>query len=73
MSNCLGGGSCDHNGDQGCNGGLPTQAFESIIQVSRPFDSMLIVFFQAGGIEAESEYPYEGRDDTCKFAKSKVS
>jgi cathepsin F len=50
---------CDHNGDQGCNGGLPTQAMQSIIT--------------AGGIEAESDYPYEGRDGTCTFAKSKVA
>jgi cathepsin F len=50
---------CDHNGDQGCNGGLPTQAMQSVIT--------------AGGIEAETDYPYEGRDGTCTFSKSKVA
>jgi len=50
---------CDHNGDQGCNGGLPTNAFESIIQ--------------AGGIESESDYPYKGIDGQCQFQKSKVA
>ncbi len=45
---------CDHV-DQGCNGGLPTDAYKAIQKL--------------GGIETESAYPYEGRDDTCKFRK----
>jgi len=49
---------CDHNGDQGCNGGLMWQAFESIIQ--------------AGGIETEADYPYKGVDGTCAFDKTKT-
>jgi len=46
-------------GNQGCNGGLPSQAFEYIRS--------------AGGIEAEKDYPYTGRDGQCKFAASKIA
>jgi cathepsin F len=49
--------SCDDNGDQGCNGGLPSNAMEWIIK--------------NGGIETEADYPYEGVTGTCKQDKSK--
>ncbi|MQK21441.1 C1 family peptidase, partial [Escherichia coli] len=44
--------------DAGCNGGLMNNAFEYILQ--------------AGGIQREKDYPYTGRDGTCKFDKSKI-
>jgi len=50
---------CDKNGDQGCNGGLPSNAFQYIIS--------------AGGIESESDYPYKGVDGSCSFSKSKAA
>merc|ERR1719440_622474 len=43
--------SCDHNGDQGCNGGLMDNAFGWIQQ--------------NGGICKESDYPYQGTTGTC--------
>ena len=49
---------CDHNGDQGCNGGLMDNAFEWIEQ---------------NGIAAEADYPYtsgQGVTGTCDSAKS---
>ena len=48
---------CDHNGDQGCNGGLPSQAMQYVIN--------------AGGIESEKAYPYYASDQQCKY-NSKV-
>merc|ERR1719389_1379728 len=43
--------SCDHNGDQGCNGGLMDNAYGWIKQ---------------NGICSESDYPYEGVTGQCK-------
>lgn len=45
--------------DQGCNGGLPSNAYEYIIK--------------AGGIETEDNYPYTAADGTCAFSASKVA
>lgn len=42
--------------NQGCRGGLPSQAFEYI--------------HWAGGIEGESTYPYVPRDSKCTFDKA---
>jgi C1A family cysteine protease len=48
---------CDHNGDQGCNGGLMQTAFQ---------------YIQTAGIEADSAYPYRARDQTCAYKKASV-
>jgi len=49
--------------DEGCNGGLPSQAYLEIKRL--------------GGLELESDYPYTGHGDKCSFnktmAKVKVS
>ena len=50
---------CDHNGDMGCNGGLPSQAIQYAVE--------------NGGVETESNYPYTGSDGTCDFVKKEVS
>nr|XP_034833780.1 uncharacterized protein LOC117990447 [Maniola hyperantus] len=42
--------------DQGCNGGLPDNAYRAIEQL--------------GGLEAENDYPYEGENDKCSFNKT---
>ncbi|XP_041968994.1 uncharacterized protein LOC121725893 isoform X2 [Aricia agestis] len=42
--------------DDGCNGGLPDNAYRAIEQL--------------GGLEVETDYPYEGADDKCSFNKT---
>jgi len=45
--------------NMGCNGGLPSQAFEYIKH--------------AGGIELGTDYVYTGRDGTCRFNAAKIA
>lgn len=42
----------------GCNGGLPSQAFEYIKY--------------NGGLDTEEAYPYTGKDGVCKFSSENV-
>ncbi|KAH7645822.1 cathepsin F [Dermatophagoides farinae] len=42
--------------DNGCGGGLPTNAFKTVIQL--------------GGIESETDYPYDAENEKCHFKKS---
>ncbi|XP_071963197.1 cathepsin L-like [Antedon mediterranea] len=44
--------------DEGCNGGLPSQAYEAIIKL--------------GGLMTEKGYPYKGRGADCTFVKSQA-
>jgi len=45
-------------GNQGCDGGLMTQAMDYIIS--------------NGGVDTESYYPYTAEDGTCHFSKSNI-
>jgi len=50
---------CDKKtGDQGCEGGLPSNAYKDMIQNKL-------------GLELESAYPYKGQDEKCQAAKIK--
>jgi KDEL-tailed cysteine endopeptidase len=46
-----------HNGNQGCNGGMPIWAYEYVIQ--------------NGGLCSETDYPYTGQDGTCQASTCK--
>lgn len=48
---------CDKT-DQGCGGGLMTDAYAAIEKL--------------GGLELESDYPYEGHNDQCHLARGKI-
>ena len=49
---------CDKR-DNGCNGGLPENAYKTL--------------FEIGGLEKESDYGYDGKDEACKFNRTKVA
>uniref|UniRef100_A0A8D8LX28 Cysteine proteinase CG12163 n=1 Tax=Cacopsylla melanoneura TaxID=428564 RepID=A0A8D8LX28_9HEMI len=46
--------------DAGCNGGLMTNAFETIINKL------------GGGLEGEKDYPYKGSNKACTFDKTEI-
>ncbi|PAV60527.1 hypothetical protein WR25_25536 [Diploscapter pachys] len=45
--------------DQGCEGGLPSNAYKEIIRL--------------GGLESEDKYPYDARGESCHVAKPDIS
>lgn len=47
---------CDTNGDHGCKGGLPSNAYQDMIKNNL-------------GLELESMYPYAGRNGACAVKK----
>ncbi|CAH1264604.1 CTSF [Branchiostoma lanceolatum] len=49
---------CDKR-DNGCNGGLPENAYKTLMGI--------------GGLELESDYRYDGKDEACKFDRQKVA
>ncbi|CAI4225171.1 unnamed protein product [Auanema sp. JU1783] len=49
---------CDHL-DQGCNGGLPSNAYKEIMNM--------------GGLEPEDKYPYDAKDETCHLSRPDIS
>lgn len=49
---------CDTR-DNGCNGGLPENAYKTL--------------FELGGLELESDYGYDGKDETCQYNRSSVA
>jgi len=49
---------CDTR-DSGCNGGLPENAYKTL--------------FEIGGLETEEDYGYDGKDEACKFNRSRVA
>jgi len=55
LVDCAGGPFKNH----GCNGGLPSQAFQYIMW--------------AGGQEKSTDYKYTAKDGKCQFAKSKIA
>jgi len=48
---------CDKSSDEGCKGGLPSNAFKYMISTRT-------------GLELESKYPYTARDGTCSAQKA---
>jgi len=49
---------CDTR-DAGCNGGLPENAYKTLLEL--------------GGLEKESDYGYDGKDEACQYNRSRVA
>lgn len=49
---------CDTR-DAGCNGGLPENAYKTLLEI--------------GGLELESDYGYDGKDEACQYNRSSVA